>query len=89
MFYYSIGEMAEWLKAHAWKACIRQKRIQGSNPCLSAIIFSNLSCFKNFSKPLNPRPAHYKNLVISISYYINFPFPDFNRGKINFFEQPT
>ena len=30
------GEMAEWLKAHAWKACIPQG-IQGSNPCLSAI----------------------------------------------------
>ncbi len=25
----SIGEMLEWLKRHAWKACIRQKRIRG------------------------------------------------------------
>jgi hypothetical protein len=33
------GEMAEWLKAHAWKACIPQG-IQGSNPCLSAITFT-------------------------------------------------
>ena len=32
----SEGEMLEWLKRHAWKACIRQKRIRGSNPCLSA-----------------------------------------------------
>ena len=31
----SNGEMAERLKAHAWKACIRQ-RIGGSNPSLSA-----------------------------------------------------
>jgi hypothetical protein len=54
-----------------------------------AIFFSILSYFKNFSKPLNPGPAHYKNLVISISYYINFFFPDFISGKINFFEQPT
>ncbi len=30
------GEMAEWSKAHAWKVCIRQKRIKGSNPFLSA-----------------------------------------------------
>ncbi len=30
------GEVAEWLKAHAWKVCIRQKRIEGSNPSLSA-----------------------------------------------------
>jgi hypothetical protein len=28
--------MAEWLKAHAWKACILQKGIEGSNPSLSA-----------------------------------------------------
>ena len=32
------GEMLEWLKRHAWKACIRQKRIGGSNPPLSAVI---------------------------------------------------
>ena len=30
------GEMLEWLKRHAWKACIRQKRIAGSNPAFSA-----------------------------------------------------
>ena len=30
------GEMLEWLKRHAWKACIRLKRIAGSNPALSA-----------------------------------------------------
>ena len=30
------GEMLEWLKRHAWKACIRQKRIGGSNPPYSA-----------------------------------------------------
>ena len=29
------GQVAEWLKAHAWKACIRLKRIAGSNPALS------------------------------------------------------
>ena len=27
-----LGEMLEWLKRHAWKACIRQKCIAGSNP---------------------------------------------------------
>ena len=31
-----IGEVLERLKRHAWKACIRQKRITGSNPVLSA-----------------------------------------------------
>ncbi len=28
--------MAEWSKAHAWKVCILQKGIVGSNPTLSA-----------------------------------------------------
>ena len=30
------GEMLEWLKRHAWKACLRQTCIRGSNPRLSA-----------------------------------------------------
>ena len=30
------GEVAERSKAHAWKACIRQ-RIEGSNPSLTAM----------------------------------------------------
>ena len=32
------GEVAEWLKAHAWKACIQQC-IGGSNPPLSVAIY--------------------------------------------------
>ena len=36
-----FGELAEWSKAHAWKACIPQKGIKGSNPLLSALIFQN------------------------------------------------
>ena len=32
----SEGEMLEWLKRHAWKACIPLKGIRGSNPRLSA-----------------------------------------------------
>ena len=31
-----LGEMLEWLKRHAWKACIPLKGIGGSNPPLSA-----------------------------------------------------
>ena len=31
----SIGEMLEWLKRHAWKACIPLKGIRGSNPLFS------------------------------------------------------
>ena len=33
---FNTGEMLEWLKRHAWKACSRQKRHGGSNPPLSA-----------------------------------------------------
>lgn len=34
-----FGEVSEWLKEHAWKACIRSLRIKGSNPFLTAITF--------------------------------------------------
>ncbi len=30
------GEVSEWSKEHAWKVCICQKCIEGSNPSLSA-----------------------------------------------------
>ena len=30
------GELSEWFKEHAWKVCIPQKGIEGSNPSLSA-----------------------------------------------------
>ena len=39
--------MLEWLKRHAWKACIRQKRIGGSNPPLSANVFLILKDMNN------------------------------------------
>ena len=32
------GEVLEWLKRHAWKACSRQNWLAGSNPVLSAIV---------------------------------------------------
>jgi hypothetical protein len=38
------GKVLEWLKRHAWKACIPLKGIVGSNPSLSAsdtIIFES------------------------------------------------
>ncbi len=33
--------MAEWSKAHAWKVCMRQNCIVGSNPTFSAMIEKN------------------------------------------------
>lgn len=39
------GEVAEWFKAHAWKVCVRQKRIGGSNPFLSAFLQTSKNNF--------------------------------------------
>ena len=36
------GEVSEWSKEHAWKVCIRQKCIEGSNPSLSALSYNGL-----------------------------------------------
>jgi hypothetical protein len=38
------GEMAEWLKAHAWKACVPQGTV-GSNPTLSASTSTTIPTF--------------------------------------------
>ncbi len=50
------GEVSEWSKEHAWKVCILQKGIEGSNPSLSAkrriyqiLRFFILSCFVSYS----------------------------------------
>ncbi len=37
--------MAEWSKALAWKVSIRQNRIEGSNPSVSAISPQSLPIF--------------------------------------------
>lgn len=34
------GQVAEWLKAHAWNACVGQKPTESSNLSLSAIFQS-------------------------------------------------
>ena len=41
------GVMLEWLKRHAWKACIRQKRIASSNLAHSAktVCYITARCF--------------------------------------------
>ena len=36
------GEMLEWLKRHAWKACKLQKGFGGSNPPLSARLLQTI-----------------------------------------------
>ena len=66
--------MLEWLKRHAWKACIRQKRIGGSNPPLSAIKvlqverLTGLLLFQSF--PLMAK----KQLFKKWNFYSYIPF---------------
>lgn len=43
--------MAEWFKAHAWRACMG-KLIQGSNPCLSAMFLT--TTWLRYTTSLNP-----------------------------------
>jgi hypothetical protein len=38
---FQIGEVAEWFKAHAWKACVGNTTV-GSNPSLSANLTNTL-----------------------------------------------
>ena len=47
--------MAEWSKAHAWKVCIRQKRIEGSNPFLSAKGIHAIGVDFSFEEPSKAR----------------------------------
>jgi hypothetical protein len=43
--------MAEWLKAHAWKACVPQGTV-GSNPTLSATLYysTSFNCVESFQE---------------------------------------
>ena len=63
------GEVLEWLKRHAWKACNRQNWFAGSNPVLSAsfrmglmkrltilMTLSGLLCFAQTIQAQNPSP---------------------------------
>ncbi len=60
--------MAEWLKAHAWKACMLQKGIEGSNPSLSAS-FNRPSLNLNPDDITKEQNLHYEYLVDSKPMY--------------------
>lgn len=47
---FNKGEMLEWLKRHAWKACKRQKCFAGSNPALSAVVMENVKAGKQLKQ---------------------------------------
>ena len=60
------GEMLEWLKRHAWKACKRRNRFGGSNPPLSA----GRVGFKAFLRKGCLSPQAEPKMVSHIHYYI-------------------
>ena len=60
------GEMLEWLKRHAWKACKRRNRFGGSNPPLSA----GRVGFKSFLRKVCRSPQAEPKMVSHTHYYI-------------------
>ena len=86
--------MAEWLKAHAWKACNR-KRFAGSNPAPSAIFIIQIGEKINISiddflklvinKSLYKKDINIKdNLLHFIELYFKNPIMDHSRFNLNY-----
>ena len=67
-----FGEVLEWLKRHAWKACNRQNRFAGSNPVLSANRFKaprkNLGAL--LFSPQEEKDSKLRGTRIAQSYYV-------------------
>gem|GEM_PF-1104807 len=66
--------MLEWLKRHAWKACIRQKRIASSNLAHSAktVCYITARCFfiPGFSKsPLAQTEKTGNNMLLPVCFH--------------------
>ena len=63
----AIGEMLEWLKRHAWKACKLQKGFRGSNPRLSArqdrVYESKLAWLSKHGRGLDRMPVQTVGIV--------------------------
>ena len=72
--------MLEWLKRHAWKACIRQNRISGSNPDLSATkktaaFLQNAAFFAPSASSSLAKPEAWKSHdMLRISAVLSQPF---------------
>ena len=67
------GEMLEWLKRHAWKACKRRNRFGGSNPPLSAINIEN-QCFTKQTPDFTPKNVKSGVCLLRIWHYYFIPF---------------
>ena len=71
------GEMLEWLKRHAWKACIRQNRISGSNPATkkTAAFLQNAAFFAPSASSSLAKPEAWKSHdMLRISAVLSQPF---------------
>jgi hypothetical protein len=52
---FCLGEVSEWLKEHAWKACV-VNATAGSNPALSALGSHNHLPIANYQLSINMGP---------------------------------
>src|ERR1700712_4118727 len=72
------GEMAEWLKAHAWKACVRETvpwvRIPLSPPARlhNYLIFRQNSSGGRYGPQLSPQIRTFAGSMVVINYKYNF-----------------
>ena len=78
----SFGEVPEWSIGLAWKACVRQKRTEGSNPSLSASLRSqrseNEDCRGEATGPLARGEA---GLVVGCELRLGTPPVEFDQPK--------
>ena len=61
-----IGEMLEWLKRHAWKACIPLKGITSSNLVLSAFLFVVKKMFESGCLDFSKQPLFYSGHLLQL-----------------------
>ncbi len=71
--------MSEWLKEHAWKACVLQKGTAGSNPALSADKSNEPPLFAGFIIYKRARKACFSKVVKEIIKTCKVAF-DFDNG---------
>ena len=64
------GEVLEWLKRHAWKACIPLKGIGGSNPPLSAYVSCKFFYLQDFFMRVSTGRAPYTCLLQGMFFLI-------------------
>ena len=81
----ACGEVLEWLNRHAWKACRRLNRLEGSNPSLSVRMGGDDGQGPRDENPLTPSGPEGSSGVWDLSGAAVRPdssLPDFSRSGI-------